>query len=95
MNYFSRFSISTAIKIVDTSDVIRCIRKIIQKYRKSVEIYCDHDQHFDNEKLRKFLKLEDIKIIYNSSKASKSTDMIKMKNKLLQNVMRKIVIENE
>ena len=95
MNYFSKFSISTAIKIVDASNVIRCIRKIIQKYRKSVEIYCDHDQHFDNEEFRRFLKLKDIKIIYSSSRALKSIDMIEMKNKLLQNVMRKIVIKNE
>ena len=95
MNYFSRFSIPTATKIVDASDVIRCIRKIIQRYRKSVEIYCDHDQHFDNEELREFLKLEDIKITYSPSGASKSTDMIEVKNKLLQNVMRKIVMRNE
>ena len=79
----------------DASNVIRCIRKIIQRYRKFVEIYYDHDQHFDNEELREFLKLKSIKITYNLSKASKSTDMIKVRNKLLQNVMRKIVIEKE
>ena len=95
MNYFTKFFVSTVCKTANASDVIRCLRKIFQKYRKSVKIYCDHEQHFDNEKLRTFLKSEKVKIIYSSSDASKSTKMIEMKNKLLQNVLRKIIMKNE
>ena len=95
MNYFFRFSISIVIKIADVSDVIRCLRKMFQKYRRSIEIYCDHEQHFDNEKLKEFLKQKNVKIIYSSSEASKSIDMIEINNKLLQNVLKKIVVENE
>ena len=95
MNYFSRFSISIVIKIANAFDVIRCLRKVFQRYRRSVEIYCDHEQHFDNEELREFLKQKNVKIIYSSSEASKNTDMIEIDNKLLQNVLRKIVVENK
>ena len=95
MNYFFKFSISIVTKIVDTFDVIRCLRKVFQRYRKSVEIYCDHEQHFDNEEFREFLKQKNVKIIYSFSEASKSTDMIEIKSKLFQNVLRKIIVKNE
>ena len=95
MNYFSKFSISTAIKIADAFDVIRCLRKMFQRYRKSIEIYYDYEQHFDNKKLKEFLKQKDVKIIYSSFEILKSIDMIEINNKLLQNVLKKIVIENE
>ena len=94
MNYFTKFFVSTVCKTANVSDVIKCLRKIFRKYRKSVEIYCDHEQHFDNEKLRAFLKSK-VKIIYSSLNASKSTKIIEMNNKLLQNVLRKIVMKNE
>ena len=95
MNSFSNFSVSIVCKTANILDVIKCLRKIFQKYRKSINIYCDHKQHFDNEDLRTFLKAKKVKIIYSSSNASKSTKMIEINNKLLQNVLRKIVMKNE
>ena len=95
MNYFTKFSVSTVCKTADASNVIKCLSKMFQRYRKSVKIYCDHKQHFDNEKLRTFLKSEEVKITYNSSNASKRTKMIEIDTKLLQNVLRKIAMRNE
>jgi UDP-N-acetylglucosamine 2-epimerase len=58
-------------------------------YRTSHVIYCDRDQHFDNEMLREFLKSYDIVIDYSSSDAFKSTDMMKMFNRLLEEILKK------
>lgn len=72
-NNFSRFSILIVFKIANVLNVIRCIRKTFQKYRKLIEIYYDHDHHFNHEKLRNFKKKKDIKIIYNFSKTLKTS----------------------
>lgn len=95
MDYFSRFSIPTATKTADVPDVIRCLRKVFQRYRKPVEIYNDHGQHFDNTELRDFLAKEGVKITYSPSGASKSTSMVEVGNKLLQDVLRKIAARDQ
>jgi UDP-N-acetylglucosamine 2-epimerase len=59
-------------------------------YRTSYAIYCDRDQHFDNEMLRDFLKDYDIVIDYSSFETFKSTDMMKMFNRFLEKMLRKI-----
>ncbi len=59
-------------------------------YRTLHAIYCDRDQHFDNELLWDFLKSLDIVIDYSLSDAFKSTDMMKMFNRLLEEVLWKV-----
>ncbi len=58
-------------------------------YRTPHVIYCDRGQHFDNEMLRDFLKSLDIVIDYSPSDAFKSTSMMEMSNRLLEEVLRK------
>jgi hypothetical protein len=60
-----------------------------QLYRTFHAIYCDPDQHFDNEILREFLKSQDIVIDYSSLDAFNSTDLIEMSNILFEEVLRK------
>ena len=55
-------------------------------------IYCDQDQHFDNLEMNFFFKFYEISIDFNFSKVSQSTEMIELKNKLLQKIFRKSYI---
>ena len=58
-------------------------------YRHSYVFYCDREQHFDNAKLKNFLKIRKIIIDYNLSKFSKNIEMIEIFNKILKNVLKK------
>jgi hypothetical protein len=87
--YFSRFMISFACRFANVKNVTWSFRLFISMYRTLHVIYCDRDQHFDNEMLRDFLKTHDIVIDYSSSDAFKSTDMMKMFNRLLEEIFRK------
>jgi hypothetical protein len=87
--YFSRFMISFACRLINMKDVIWSLCLFISMYRTSHVIYCDRDQHFDNDVFRDFLKSYDIVIDYSFFDASKSTDMMKMSNRLLEKILRK------
>ncbi len=90
MCYFSKKVVSFATFSVNASDVIESLEKIFIWFRKSYVIYCDWEQHFDNFMIRNFLNFEDVFISYSSSDFSKSIDMMKIFNKLLENVLRKL-----
>ena len=64
-------------------------------YRTSHAIYCDRGQHFYNDVLKNFLRSHDVTIDFSSSSVSKSTDMIEVFNKLVENVLRKNHFELE
>ena len=62
---------------------------VFAMYRKPSVIYCDSGQHFDNDELPEFLHLEGIALDYSPSSASKSTGMVEVSNKLIEDVLRK------
>ena len=58
-------------------------------YRKLYIIYCDKNQHFFNEKLKKFFRNENVFIIYSPFESFKNIDMIEVLNKLLKMMLKK------
>lgn len=58
-------------------------------YRRPYAFYLDRGQHFYNDVLVGFLRSEEIAADFSSSGASKSTDIIEVYNKLLEEVLRK------
>ncbi len=89
MCYFSKKVMSFATSSVNASDVIESLEKIFIWFQRLYIIYCNQEQHFNNFMIRDFLNFEDVFISYSSSDFSKSTDMMKIFNKLLKNVLRK------
>jgi hypothetical protein len=87
--YFTRFIVPFATKTANVEDVIWCLRLLFAMYRTPHAIYCDRGQHFLNEELREFLRQQGVSIDYSPSGASKSTGMIEVYNKLLEEVLRK------
>ncbi len=71
------------------ADAISSLEQVFSLFRRPVAIYCDRGQHFDNSKMRSFLKDLGISITYSPSGASKSTGMIEISNILLEDVLRK------
>ena len=89
IDYFSRFFIITATKTANVSDVTLILNRIFIFYSKPLDIYCDQNQHFNNEEMKGFLRNHEILIDFSSFDASQSTDMIEVSNKLLNEVMKK------
>ena len=87
--YFFKKVMSFAISTINVQNAIQCLKKMFIMFRRSLVIYCDQEQHFDNSNMRLFLKKEDVFITYSSLKTSKSIEMMKISNKLLKNVLRK------
>lgn len=87
--YFSKKIVSFVTSLINASDVVEFLRKIFIWFQRFYIIYYDREQHFDNFIVRNFLNFEDIFISYSSSDFSKSIDMMKIFNKLLENVLRK------
>ena len=87
--YFSRFMVPFACKTANVEDVTRCLEILFSMYRVPHAIYCDSGQHFDNARLRKWLAGRGVSITYSSSGASKSTGMVEMSNRLIEEVLRK------
>ncbi len=87
--YFSRFLVPFATKAANVEDVIWCLRLLFAMYRKPIAIYLDPGQHFDNEEFREFLRLHGVSFDYSPSGSSKSTGMVEVSNKLLEEVLRK------
>ncbi len=58
-------------------------------YRTPHAVYCDRGQHFISEVLKEFLKGQAVAIDYSPSGSSKSTGMVEVSNRLLEDVTRK------
>lgn len=87
--YFSKKVVPFATPSANASDVVEFLRKVFTWFRRPYAIYCDRGQHFDNLIVRDFLNSEGVSISYSPSGSSKSTGMVKVSNKLLENVLRK------
>jgi len=58
-------------------------------YRKPTTIYYDPGQHFDNEELQEFLHLKGVSIDYSPLGLLKLIGIVKVSNKLLEEVLKK------
>jgi hypothetical protein len=87
--YFSKKIVPFATPSANASDVIESLRKVFTWFRRPYAIYCDRGQHFDNPAVRDYLNSEGVSISYSPSGSSKSTGMIEVSNKLLEDVLRK------
>ena len=89
IDYFSRFSVAYACKTANAPDVVESLKDVFAKYATPRAIYCDRGQHFDNDEVRGFLGGEGIIITYSPSGSSKSTGMIEVENRLLEDIVRR------
>ena len=80
---------TVSISIANVEDVISALKYIFNIYQKFVKIYCDDDQHFFNEKLKNWLKNQEIKLILSFFESSQSIELIKSENKFLKEILRK------
>lgn len=87
--YMSRFEVPFACKSSNVEDVISSLRLFFAMYRKPYAFYVDPGHHF-GEELREFLRSEGISIDYSPSASHKSTGMIEVMNKVLEDVVRKL-----
>ena len=85
----SRFNVSFAYKNDNVENIIRYLKRFFITYQKSYTFYIDSDYHFD-KKLRDFLNNEKITIDYNLSTFHKSINMIKIINRILKKIVRKL-----
>ena len=86
--YATNFLVPFSTKTANVEDVLWCLPLFSAMYRKPQAFYLNPGQHFDNEVLRDYLKQEGIAYDYSSS-GSKSTGMIEVHNRLLEQVLRK------
>ena len=84
--YFNQFIVPFSCTTSNVEDVTQCLQLFFAAYRTPYALYCDWGQHFDNGVLRRFLETHSVSIDYSPSGASKSIGMIKMSNRLLEEV---------
>ena len=87
--YISRFIISFACKNINVEDVIWCLKLFFVMYRRLYAFYCDSSYYFFNEEFREYLRGEGVAIDYRPFGAFKSTGIMKVCNRLLEDVLRK------
>ena len=87
--YATKFIIPFATRTANVEDVLWCLRLFFAMYRKPQAFYVDSGHHFNNDVLRDTLKIEGIAVDFSPSGASKSTGMVELSNKLLEQVLRK------
>lgn len=75
-------------------NVIRYLIFFFIIYKKLYTFYLNRDQYFDYEKLRKFLRLKRVVVDYNLLIFYKFINIIKIMNKILENVIYKIEEKN-
>ena len=86
---FSRFEILFATKNANVKEIILCLRQAFITDRKPYAIYCDRGQHFFNDELRGYLRLERVARNYSPWASSKSTRMEEASNRLLEEILQK------
>ena len=87
--YMSRFIILFAYKNINIEDIIWYLKLFFVMYRRSYIFYYDSNYYFFNKKLRKYLREEEVAIDYRSFEVFKSIKMMKICNRLLEDVLRK------
>lgn len=81
--YFSRYSFTFAGPTANSKDIIQLLRIQFVQSHKSLAIYCDRNQHFDNEEIKAFLHDKEINFSFSVLGASKSMGMVEIGNRII------------
>lgn len=81
--YFSRYFFTFASPTANNEDVIRLLRILFIRYYKLLAIYCDKNQHFDNEETKIFLHDEEINVSFSTLGIFKSTGIVEVGNRIV------------
>lgn len=87
--YFSRFSITSASKTANATDVVPALQKAFAAYAKPKAVYWDRGHHYDNQLVKGFLNEQNVAFSFSPSGSSQSTGMVEVGNKILEDVIRK------
>ena len=87
--YAINFILPFATKTANVEDAVRCLSSFFAMYCKPLAFYVDPGKYFDDEDPRNLLKQERVVMDYSPSGSSKSTNMVEIQNKLLEQVLRK------
>ena len=89
MDYFSRYLWAFPTIDPTVEAVMACLTSLFLHMPLPWMFYVDRGQHFDNERLRQFLRSYQVLVTYSPSGSSQSTGMIEKGNDLLEMVLRK------
>ena len=89
INYFSQYFMIYSTLSANAKNVKICLLNIFHWYVCSSTIYCDREQHFDNQYIKNFLNEYNICICFSSSDVFKFTDIVKVDNCILESVIQK------
>ncbi len=87
--YCSLFSFSEACQTDNASDVIRCLESLFNRFTTTTALYVDRGQHFINQDVKNYLRGRGVKIDFSPSGSHKSTGLIEITNRLLEDVLKK------
>lgn len=87
--YFTRFVVPFATKTANVKEVMWCLRLFFAMYRTPYAVYLNRDQHFLNNVFESFLTHLGIAYDYSPSGSSKSTGIIEITNRLVEEVLKK------
>ena len=93
IDYFIRFFFIYVCSFAKSENILRCLKKFFFMYEISRAFYNDFETHFEFEMIRIFLKTKKINQNFNSSEASKSIEMIEIKNRLLKSILKKKIMK--
>ena len=93
IDYLIRFFFIYACPSVISENIQRCLRILFFLYGLLRAFYTDRGTHFDVKEIRAFLRFRGVSIDYSPSSSSKSTGMVKVSNKLLEQILRKQGLE--
>lgn len=93
IDYFMRFFFIYACLLTRSENIIRCLKILFVLYKLFKTFYIDSKIHFDAEEIRNFLRARGVKINYSLFEFFGSTGVVKIKNRLLEQMLRKKNIE--
>ena len=91
INYFFRFSMTFFFEIAIAINVVPFLSQIFAQYTRFLSIYCDRNHHFQNMLIKNYFFRLKIILIFNLLHASQNTKMIEIENKLLKNILKKTI----
>ena len=88
-DYFSRLSVTMPTKTANASDVAPALERTFTLYATSLAMYADSGQHLGNKDIRDFLRSKGVALTFSPYGSSQSTGLIKIGNRLLEDILRK------
>ena len=89
INYFSQYFMIYSTLSVNAENVKICLLNVFHWYVCSSTIYCDREQHFDNQYIKNFLNRYNVCIYFSSSDIFKFISIMKVDNCILKSVIQK------